>query len=142
MDSHAPARATENGLSHYPTGVNTAVPALVPPEGGTVCLNHNQWHTANTFNGPNGKSAVPGFQLNVIAEAPRFLHTWLNVEGVDLAPRSLPQLTWIDIHTGSAHSSRVGFGDLNFVPVHASYQYKALFPNIGLPRGATARAIP
>jgi len=70
------AVATEGALVEYPIGVNTVSPAFVPPPGGSVYLNYLQGYSASKFAGPNGRSAVPGFHVNVIAEVQRFLHTW------------------------------------------------------------------
>jgi hypothetical protein len=80
-----PARASENGLSHYPIGADTAYDAIMPQQGGTMYYQYDEYYSANQINNSQGKSALPGFNVDVTAFAPRILHTWsLNFAGFTL----------------------------------------------------------
>ena len=141
-----PVLAVESGGSHYPTGVNTALDALMPPPGGTVWLNYDAFYTASRFNGAHGESSVPGFHLDVFANAWRFIHTWTQIGGVQISTQIVPVWTFVDIHTPGGQFTRGGFGDLNVVPVIASGQvgasYFAFLPNIWAPTGRYNAADP
>jgi hypothetical protein len=136
-----PAIASENGNEHYPIGVDTAAPALVtPPPGKTVWLNYDQWYTAGSFAGSNGNKLVPGFHLNVYANAFRFIHTWnMNYKGVTFSSQIIPLILDINVHAEGHHTERFSFGDLNIVPIYISYKtgnlHLLLGPNIWVPTG-------
>jgi hypothetical protein len=70
------ARAVENGSPYWPTGVQTVAPAILPAAGDTSYYNYTLYYHADSFKGANGNDLVPGFDLSVIAEAPRIVHTW------------------------------------------------------------------
>jgi hypothetical protein len=95
------AKATENGATQYPIGVNTVVPALVPPPGGTEFYSYNLYYSAPNFNGSNGKAAVPGFNLSVFASAGRVAHTW-------------------NASLGNVHLTTIIVSPFNYVAVHAA----------------------
>lgn len=73
---NAGAHATENGLTNYPVGVNTALNGLLPAPGQTYFYNYFQYYKAESFRGSNGKEAVPKFSAEVAVDAPRIVHTW------------------------------------------------------------------
>ena len=138
--STTPLLATENGLEHYPLGVNTAMPGFVPPPGEYVWLNYNQVYTANTLAGTDGKKILPGFRLNVFAEAARYIYTWPTTwNGLTLSSQIVPTVVGLDINPAGHDFSRLSFGDLSIVPVYLGYHTDAIHTifglNIWLPTG-------
>ena len=132
--------ATENGLEHYPLGVNTAMPGFVPPPGEFVWLNYNEVYTANTLAGPDGKSLLPGFRLTVFAEAARFIYTWpVTWDNLTFSSQIVPTFVGIDINPVGREFSRFSFGDLNIVPVYVGWHNDKIHTifglNIWLPTG-------
>lgn len=69
------ADATENGLTHYPTNVNTVANGILPAPGTATLDVYNQWYNAPSFAGPTGKSEIPGFDTSMVIVAPRILYT-------------------------------------------------------------------
>lgn len=70
------AHSTENGLTNYPVGVNTALNGLLPAPGQTYFYNYFQYYKAESFRASNGKEAIPKFSAEVVVDAPRVVHTW------------------------------------------------------------------
>ena len=70
------ALAVENGNPQWPIGVQTIIPAILPAAGETAYFNYTLYYHADSFKGANGNDLIPGFEANVLAEAPRIVHTW------------------------------------------------------------------
>ncbi|MCY0853610.1 SphA family protein [Cupriavidus sp. D39] len=70
------ALSTENGQQHYPIGLDTVLNGIVPALGETQYYQYTVFYSASKFAGSSGQSAVPNFQANTFATAPRVLHTW------------------------------------------------------------------
>jgi len=68
--------ATENGDTNWPLGVQTVVPAILPPPGATEFYSYTVYYKADSFKGGDGKSAIPGFGLENFVQALRVVHTW------------------------------------------------------------------
>lgn len=68
--------ATENGDTTWPLGVQTAVPALMPPPGGTEFYSYTVYYHANSYRDNSGRSSIPGFKLGNFVQALRLVHTW------------------------------------------------------------------
>ena len=94
--SALPALATENGVQEFPIGVDTQLPALVPPPGESILLNYTQFYQARQLKDNDGNKAVPDFRLDVIAEAPKFVHTWTRVGGIDISSSIVQPIIHID----------------------------------------------
>lgn len=71
-----PASGSENGASVYPAGVETVMPGMMPPPGGTEFVEFSNFYQANMLVDGNGKSEVPGFHLRVGAVAPKVVRDW------------------------------------------------------------------
>lgn len=69
------ALAAENGLGHYPVGVNTAAAGLLPTPGKGEVATYSMYTNETYFAGPDGKGAVPGFDSSVTTLVPRMLYT-------------------------------------------------------------------
>jgi hypothetical protein len=70
------AQAVENGNPQWPIGVQTIIPAILPAAGETAYFNYTLYYHADSFKDGNGHDLIPGFEANVLAEAPRIVHTW------------------------------------------------------------------
>ena len=70
------AWAVENGNPQWPIGVQTIIPAILPAAGETAYYNYSLYYHADSFKDRNGNELIPGFDLSVLAEAPRIVHTW------------------------------------------------------------------
>lgn len=136
-------QATENGTDNYPVGVNTVLDGLLPPPGETRFYNYTQYYVANRFNGANGQSAIPGFRLEVFADAPRVVHTW----GAMLGPFTLSSgvivpVLHLGLDTPGGNGRRTGIGAVTVHPlflgyVNASHSlFATLGADVGLPLGS------
>jgi len=70
------AFADENGASVYPTGVETVMPGMAPPPGGTMFYEYTAVVTANQVDGPTGQAVPIDFKLRVFANAFKVNHNW------------------------------------------------------------------
>lgn len=122
-----PASATENGLTNFPVGVDTQMPALVPKVGGTVWLNYNLVYQSNRQNDSNGNKTPIDFKVTAEVEAIKILHTWAEYRGVDFASAIIQPFvnttTSVGVpvpHVGTiveAEGSTFGLADTDLVPV-------------------------
>lgn len=80
-----PAFASENGLSHFPVGVNTMASGLLPSEGSVELAMYQVYLNDTYFAGSNGKGMIPGFDSSVFSFVPRLLYTLpQNIDPLDL----------------------------------------------------------
>ncbi len=106
------ALASDGGTSVYPAGVETIMPGRMPPPGGTMFLEFNNFYVANQVVGPHGESLVPGFHVRVSAVAGKVLHNWgVHVLGGTLV--STAALPLVDIHLNAPFGSenKIGLGN-------------------------------
>lgn len=118
------AHATEGGSQEYPLGVNSALPALLPPPGGTELLNYLQYYAGGVLAGPNGNKLIPGFHVNVTAEVVRVLHTWPVQLGPFTFTSGIVQPTVnisVRLPFTSQSQDRLGLGDTVIEPLYVSY---------------------
>ena len=113
----SPAEAGEGALFHYPTGTNTIVPALMPQPGASIWLNYITYYTADRFNNSKGDSAVPGYELDAVAEAARVLHTWTAIGRVSWTTGIVLIASDAALQVPHRSESGGGFGDLVVQPL-------------------------
>lgn len=70
------ALAAENGTTNWPLGVQTIVPAILPAPGETEYYDYFIYYNADSYKNSAGKKSIPGFNLDVVANASRIVHTW------------------------------------------------------------------
>lgn len=131
-----PAYASENGLSHFPVGVNTMASGLLPSEGNGEIAMYSVYSNDTYFAGKNGKGTVPGFDSSVVSFVPRFLYTLpKNVDPLSL-PVTLgvivPMLN-LNLNIGPMHGHTLGIGDIAIEtdlhldsPRHGFFSYAGL----------------
>jgi hypothetical protein len=139
-----PAGATENGATQWPLGVQTVAPAVLPPPGATSFYNYTVYYHADRFNDSQGHASVPGFELNVLADGARIVHTWesqlggWNVSsGVTLAGNYIHLETTTPL--GRRSDSTFGLNFLHVIPLYLTKQIGDLHflfgPGVFIPVG-------
>lgn len=117
------ANATENGLSSYPIGVNTAVNGALPQPGDTWLQDYTVYLSDGAFNNGSGHSMVPGFHSDVGVNAARLLHTWdVKFGPFALASGIAVRGIYTDVgnaFTGNSHQG--GMGDSLFEPLYLGW---------------------
>ena len=117
-----PALATENGLLEYPIGVNTVLPGILPPPGGTEFYNYTQYYDGQASVGPTGDKLVPGFHANVGVDALRLLHTWRFLAGpFTLTSGIVTPILTNDLHVAGRSGNAFGLLDLTLQPAYLGY---------------------
>jgi hypothetical protein len=152
-----PAAATENGLTNFPIGVDTQLPALVPAVGATEWLNYNQVYQSNRQTDSQGHKAPIDFKVTAEAEAAKILHTWINFSGIDIASAIVQPFVNTSISVGAPvphvgtliveEGSTFGLGDTDLVPLvlHANVGnglHLALGTNVWVPTGTYSKTDP
>jgi len=106
------ASATEIGASVYPAGVETILPGMTPPPGGTMFLEFNNFYMANGLANSKGQSEVPGFHLRVAAIALKIVHNWgVKILGGTLVSSAAVPLLYESLTVPGAAGSKTGFGN-------------------------------
>jgi hypothetical protein len=130
------SKAMENGATQWPSGVQTVVPAILPAPGETALYNYTLYYHATSFKDRNGKDLIPGFELSVLAEAPRIVHTWKT----KLGPFNMSSAAVLAGNYVNVEQSPAGIHledsttDLNFVyltPLYLTYNTDKLHVEIG-----------
>ena len=139
------AQAVEGGATQWPSGVQTVIPAILPAAGETAYYNYTLYYHADSFKNGNGQDAIPGFNLNVIAEAPRIVHTWETKLGpLNLSSGVVLAGNYVKVEenpTPGVHLEDSTFG-LNFLyltPLYFTYNTPTLHllygPSVFIPAG-------
>lgn len=68
--------AAENGLTNWPLGVNTVIPALLPPPGATELYSYTVFYSADELRDNSGDKVPVDFEVDAFAQALRVVHTW------------------------------------------------------------------
>ena len=116
------ARATENGLTEYPQGVDTVLPALAPPPNQTQFYNYLEYYSSNSFVNGSGKSVVPGYSETYTADAIRILHTWKFAPGhFSFSTGIVPTVIDLTLQAGGRSETAMNFTDLVVEPLFVNY---------------------
>lgn len=117
------AAATENGATNWPLGVNTILPALLPPPGNTQFYSYTVRYSANRFVDGGGKSIIPGFKLTQYAQAFRFVHTWdyQTESGVRFSSGMIPSADYTKLRIGGMQDDATGFNQVYLTPLYLTY---------------------
>ena len=115
--------ATENGDTNWPLGVQTVVPALLPPPGATEFYSYTAYYKADSFRGEDGKSAVPGFSLENFVEALRVVHTWnyQTDSGVKLSSGIIGSANQVKVDAFGMSDEDTGLKQLYVTPLYLTY---------------------
>lgn len=114
--------ASDGGASVYPAGVETVMPGMLPPPGGTLIEQFSNFYDANKLAGSDGAALVPGFHLRVGAVAPRVLHNWgVHLLGGTLVSGVAVPVLYIHLDAPFGKGDRTGVGNPDFSVAQIAY---------------------
>lgn len=115
--------ATENGDTTWPLGVQTVVPAILPPPGGTELYSYTAYYGADTYNDNRGDSSISGFKLENFIQAIRVVHTWdMKFDsGVTLSSGVIGSANRAKIKAFGDEATDSGFRQLYITPLYVGY---------------------
>jgi hypothetical protein len=120
------AFATEHGGQSYPIGVNTVLPGIAPSPGQTFWQDYNVYYSAGTFKDDKGNSLIPGFKLDVAADAPRIFHGWdVQLGPFGLASALVVPFVYSDVRTAFSNKQDFDIGDPTIQPLYLTYVNRA-----------------
>ena len=116
-------QAVENGVTNWPNGVNTALPALMPPPGETQLYGYTVFYTADDYKDSHGKSTPGTFDLDVFVQAFRINHTWdyRSESGVTFTTGAILSGGRNSLDVGVADDSETGLNQLYFTPLYINW---------------------
>jgi hypothetical protein len=126
------AHAVENGNPQWPIGVQTIIPAILPAAGQTAYFNYTLYYNADSFKGANGNDLIPGFEANVLAEAPRIVHTWESKLGpLNMSTGVILVGNFVEVEADPApgvhlEDSTTGLNFLYLTPLYLTYNTPTL----------------
>ena len=126
------AQAVENGNPQWPVGVQTIIPAILPAAGETAYFNYTLYYHADNFKGANGNDLIPGFEANVLAEAPRIVHTWESKLGpLNMSTGAILVGNFVKVEADPVpgvhlEDSATGLNFLYFTPLYLTYNTPTL----------------
>ncbi len=111
-------RATENGASVYPVGVETVLTGMQPHPGKTMLYEYNCYYVANEFDASDGKSSLPEFRLRVFATAIKITHNWgwRFLGGTVDSQVGIPFL-YEQVHVTPGKYTGFGLGNVDLIPL-------------------------
>ncbi len=114
---------TENGDTVWPLGVQTVLPAILPPPGETSLYSYTAYYKADSFKDNSGKSTVPGFSLENFVQAIRVVHTWdVKLDsGVTLSSGIIGSANKIKVEAFGNSDTDSGFRQLYLTPLYVGY---------------------
>jgi hypothetical protein len=115
--------ASENGGTNWPLGVNTVIPAILPPQGATEFYSYTAYYSADSYRGNNGKSSLPDFKLDIFVQALRMVHTW-DVEtdsGVGFSSGAILSGNRNSFEVAGAKDHKSGLNQLYFTPLYLTW---------------------
>jgi len=115
--------ATENGDTTWPLGVQTVVPALMPPPGVTEFYSYTVYYHADSFKDNSGKSVVPNFKLDNFVQALRLVHTWdyQTDSGVQFTSGLIASGGHIKVKAGGQSDEKTGMRQAYITPLNVLY---------------------
>ena len=118
----APAAATEGGSQEYPLGVNTVLPALLPPPGHAALLNYFEYYSAPVVTDGSGHKIPANFHLNVEVEAVRLLYSWpVHLGNFGITSGIVGTVENGSLHDEGQSDGRLAFGDTLLQPIIIGY---------------------
>jgi hypothetical protein len=139
------ARAMENGATQWPSGVQTVIPAILPAPGETAYYNYSLYYHADSFRDRNGNNLVPGFDLSVLADAGRIVHTWdaklgpLNMSSAVVLAGNFVKVEQEPVPGVHLEDSTFGLNFLYLTPLYLTYNTPTLHlefgPSVFIPVG-------
>jgi len=115
------AWATESGGSYYAQGPEGFLVAAVPPPG-SYFINYNELYFSSRFNDGSGRSMIPGFNINVVAEIVRYAHvTNVKILGGNWIFQGVVPLVHLDVSSGETSQTRNGLAGITVSPLYLGW---------------------
>lgn len=116
------ARATENGTTPYPIGLNTVMPGVYPHPGHTQFSEYTSFYEANEMDNANGKSTGSEFKVRVFANAPFLNRTWgLKLFGGNYNTSIAVPVLYQQLHVAPGKFEKFAIGNVDFSPFAVVY---------------------
>jgi len=117
------AQAVENGVTNWPNGVNTVLPAMLPPPGATQFYGYTVYYSADQFNDGNGNTLPGKFELDVFSQAFRLNHTWdyKTDSGVTFTSGAILSGSRSTLDVGVAEDSETGLNQIYLTPLYVNW---------------------
>jgi hypothetical protein len=135
------ARATENGITPYPIGLNTVMPGMYPHPRQTWFSEYTSFYEANETDNSKGKSASPEFRVRAFANAPFLNHTWgIKLFGGNYNTSIAVPVIYEQLHVVPGKFEKFAIGNVDFSPfavvyhrgiAHFYYSLDAFTPGTG-----------
>jgi len=118
--STAAVHAAEGGLSNFPYGALTTYPAFVPAPGTSAFYGYSLFIDAHSVRDADGDK-VPGVSAEVLAFAPRVLHTWeKSFLGWKMTSGALTEVIYAKVKVPGADDDDLGPTLLGLEPLYLS----------------------
>lgn len=116
------AVASENGgFGPYGIGAETLGSGFLPPAGETMTYGYLLNYSAGKFAGGNGQPIIPGFDLNVMAEATMTRHTWgFSYAGFNFGSALIQEAVRVSVRAAGSSDNNAGFSFINVQPLAVS----------------------
>lgn len=117
------AQAVENGVTNWPNGVNTVLPAMMPPQGATQFYGYTIYYSADKFVDGNGDELIPGFGLDVYAQAFRVNHTldYKTDSGVTFTSGAILSGGKYDLEVSGLDDTETGLNQIYLTPLYVNW---------------------
>lgn len=122
---NSPVRAAEGGLSNFPYGAQTTYAAFVPAPGTTAFYGYSLFIDAGSVRDGEGDE-LPGVSVEVLAFAPRLLHTWNSTfYGWKLTSGALTEIIYAGVKVPGSHDEDLGPTLIGLEPLYMSRTFGA-----------------
>jgi hypothetical protein len=121
------APASEGGLGNFPFGAQTTYAAYLPQPGNTSFFGYALAYSGHTLRDSDGDGIVPGFNFDVLALAPRIIHTWKgSFAGFDLSSGGVVEGVSVKIRVPGDADRTTGPTLLGIEPLYLSRSFGSL----------------
>jgi hypothetical protein len=121
------APAAEGGLGNFPFGAQTTYAAYLPAPGNTSFFGYALAYSGDTLRDDDGDGILPGFRFDVLALAPRIVHTWKDgFAGFDLSSGAVVEGVSVKIRLPEDADRTTGLTLLGIEPLYLSRSFGSL----------------
>ena len=116
------ANGTEAGITLWPLGVQTVLPALQPPPGATEFYQYNLYYSASSFKNGQGQSVSPNISVDLYGNANRIAYTWpVTYGGFNFSSNAIIAEAAPTVGLGTFKQTNVGVSFLHLAPFYLTY---------------------
>ena len=118
-------RSNKNLYTLWPEGVQTVVPAILPPPGATEFYQYNLYYSASSFKNGQGQTVSPNIGIDAFGNANRIAHTWsVTYGGFNFSTDVTMISDGTTVKLGSSlQDTNVGIEQFCVIPVEVTYQW-------------------